>query len=278
MRKFFPLILVLVVVLVSVFAFAEDAIETENFEPEHKPSYVVPIGDYNRHVGDDGITVWFGTSNNFVVLPYMNRSGYYLDTNKPDLPQKATVTVRTEAYIPCYLTMTVMGNQAKTILESFGPNAFAKRGPEDNYLLAFDNEIGGFVNAAWQNLGHGTNAEFAPGKGYYIQGCDVFKVDIYANDTFKYDVIGKAFINENADISGPADETLNLEMRSKIGSNNWQTDTVVFTDTVLGNRVNILEKPACSSATVYHQFRVPYLTTTAHGKYTGAVIFEAYTI
>ena len=36
MRKFFPLILVLVVVLVSVFAFAEDAIETENFEPEHK--------------------------------------------------------------------------------------------------------------------------------------------------------------------------------------------------------------------------------------------------
>mgnify|MGYP000874254614 FL=1 len=266
MRKFLSLLL-LVLVMVSSLALADAVVEGS---PAPDPLK----GGYDDHTKDNGVLISFATGNQYVVLPFINRSEYYLDTNNPDKAQKTTVNVRTEAYIPCYLKMTVLGNQGKTVIESFGPLAFGEHGPVGNYMLAFDNEIGGFLNENWELVGHGQNAELAPGKGYYIHGCDIFQVDVYANDTFKYEVISAPLANINADTSGTADKALNLQMRSKIDNGDWGT-----TETFAAAReILIAQRPACSTLTVQHQFRVPYLLTTAHGKYQGQVTFKAYTI
>lgn len=270
MRKFFPLVLVLLVVMVSSFAFADSLVDLTN---------------YGEHVGDNGIIIVTdidrsqtpGKENKYVVLQELNRTSYYFDNNAGDarnVTQGAEVTIKTEAYIPCYLTMTVLGNQGKTVIESFGPGAHGAEAPT-GYILAFDNEIGGFVNEDWASLGHGKNAELAPGAEIYIQGCDLFKVDVYANDSFKYEVWGKALKSSNADTT-VASKLLPLEMRSKIDAGNWGAKRIFAAEAA--EVEPIAQRAATQSLSVYHQFRVPYTTSTAHGKYTGNVVFKAYTI
>jgi len=255
MRKFLPLLL-LVLVMVSSFALAEDA-------------FVVPKGNYDDHVNDDGLIVSNVTDYSAVILPFIDRDGYYLDVNvtNDNTRQTAIINLRTEAYIPCYIKLEVKGNQGRSSAESFGPGAWAETNTHANYMLAFDNEIGGFVNEAWEFIGHGRNAEIRPGEGFYIYGCDIFEVKVFANDNFKYEVI-------SAPLAGANNATLDLQMKSKVDAGDWG-DTVTFDE---AKTILIDEKPACSSLTALHQFRVPYLSTTAHGRYNGTVTFKAYTI
>lgn len=234
------------------------------------------LANYNAHVTDDGIVTSFNLNDNYTNLSGINRTSWYSDNNGQN-PQNTAVTVRAEAFIPCYIEMKVTGNRGQTIVQSYGPGASATRGPDANYWLNFDNEIGGFVDENWNSLGHGKNAEVQPGNGVYIQGCDVFKVEVYANDTYKYQVESAPLTPVNADISSPnANDVLDLQMRTSIDNNPWLAAANSFGTNNIA--VIVASRAACDSLVALHQFRVPYSKNTAHGKYEGNVIFRAVTI
>lgn len=233
------------------------------------------LANYSNHVNDDGKVVVFGVSDSFVNLTGLNRAGWYSDVNGQN-PQKAAVNITADAYIPCYIEMKVTGNQGQTTAESYGPGAEVVTGPAGGYWLLFDNEVGGFVDEGWNSMGHGKNAEIKPAPGVYIQGCDVFKVEIYANDTYKYEV-ESAPLNPaaNVDISSAnSNDVLDLQMRTSVDNNVWGAP-VVFNSNIIAP---IISKQACDSTVALHQFRVPYNRNTAHGQYTGVVTFRAVTI
>ncbi|MDD2430381.1 MAG: hypothetical protein PHD88_09250 [Firmicutes bacterium] len=268
MRKLFPFLL-LIVLLVSGLAFADDVgVELNNAPTPEEIAYA-------QHVNDDGVIIVERIGSQYVILDYIqNRTGgYYKDVNGKN-PQSTQLTIRTEAYIPCYIKMTVTGNYGNSVLESFGPGAEAITTAR-NYFLLFDNEVGGYVDGDWGILGHGRNAEIAPGDDVFIQACDQIKVEVYANDTFQYDVIAsalKAAANVDTEI---ASNVLPLHMRYSVDSGDWIEKQFLTLDQ---ETVLIAERPATDSVEALHQFRVPYTTSTAHGQYDGKLILKAYTI
>ncbi|HYH05026.1 MAG TPA: hypothetical protein VEC37_18190, partial [Bacillota bacterium] len=108
----------------------------------------------------------------------------------------------------------------------------------------------------------------APGSDVYIAACDIFRVKIYSNDNFKYDVISAPLTQNNGS------NKLNLEMGTS-GKIDGTYSAVVFD---AQKTINIGEGAPCQTLEYYHKFRVPYSTTTVHGGYTGTVTFKAYTI
>lgn len=257
--------------LMMVFLFTGVVFAADPYDPLRDL-----LTNYGNHVNDDGIVTSFNLNDNFTNLSGINRSSWYSDVNGQN-PQNTAVTVRAEAFIPCYIEMKVTGNKGQTIVQSYGPGASANRGPDANYWLNFDNEIGGFVDENWNSIGHGKNAEIQPAPGVYIQGCDVFKVEVYANDTYKYQVESGALTNVNADISSVnANDTLELQMRTSIDNNPWLAAVNSFSSNPIA--VIVPSRAACDSLVALHQFRVPYNKNTAHGKYEGNVIFRAVTI
>lgn len=266
MKKISLFFVVLAIVAVSTTALAGGPLDG------------IPGWGYFNHMFDDGVITWTGYNlwGLYDNVP-MNRSDYYLDVNDGKRGQAAEMELQTRAYIPCYLEMIVNGNQGKTIMKSFGPGATADAGLISAYTLSFDNEIGGFVNEAWNSLGHGRNAEIEPEQGVYIQGCDLFKVYIYANDNYKYEVKGGPLNPTNANVSSEeALDLLPLQMRSSIdGGDFGETVTFEVQNTLIPV---ISEKQACDESVVYHQFRVPYNRTIAHGGYSGTIILRAATL
>ncbi|HEX3047575.1 MAG TPA: hypothetical protein VHY08_22680 [Bacillota bacterium] len=258
MKRMIVLGMICVLVLFSLSALADDA------------------QNYLAHEEDLGVVINTTINGANTNLAYVHdREG----TFTPDVngaAQSTELTLNAQAYIPCYLKMVVTGNTGRTSLESFGPGAEAAK-QEGAYTLFFDNEIGGFVTSDWTVVGHGRNAEIQPGTGHYIRGCDIFKVELYSNDTYKYEVTSQPLTtNDDADTSSSsADKTLDLQMRTKIDSADWGTTWSFGTN---GQECPISQKAACESTTVFHDFRVPYLSTTAHGQYNGLVVLKAYTL
>lgn len=266
MKKTSIFLLIIMLVTISVSIFAESPIDG------------IPGENYQNHVKDDGVIIWTKIDQNgkYDNVP-MNRSGYHFDNNDKTNGQEVEMTLQTWAFIPCYLEMKVTGNQGQSMLQSFGPGASANAGTISAYVLAFDNEIGGYVDEDWNSLGHGRNAEIEPGSGKYIQGCDLFKVELYANDNYKYEVESGPLAPTNARADSPdALDSLPLQMRSSI-------DGAAFGSTVNFEAPNTLvnvipEKLACQSSLVYHQFRIPYQRNIAHGRYDGKLTLRAFTL
>ncbi|NLW56057.1 MAG: hypothetical protein GX050_05490 [Firmicutes bacterium] len=266
MKKPCLLFIVLALVIMSTTALANGPLDG------------IPGWDYLNHMLDDGVVTWTGVNywGAYDNVP-MNRWFYYLDDNNGRNGQSVQMELQTRAYIPCYLELIVNGNQGKTVLQSFGPRAHADAGLISAYRLLFDNEIGGFVNESWNSLGHGRNAEIEPAPGVYIQGCDLFKVQIYANDNYKYEVKGGPLNPTSANVSSTqALDVLPLQMRSSVdGGDFGETVTFEKEDTLVPI---IREKQACEESVVYHQFRVPYNRNVAHGGYSGTIILRAATL
>lgn len=265
MKKFYLLALIgLFVVALSLNALADDPLAGL-------------MEGYNSLEGSElnGIKAHSWISNNVNVE--MDRTGYYFDNNigSPEGgDQVAEISIPVQAYIPCYLELELTGNQGDAYAKSFGPNAYAEESV-GGFLMAFDNEIGGFVNEDWDSIGHGRNAEIEPAEGTYIQACDVFKVNVYSNDAYRYQVESAPLVSANADISGDnSDDTLDLQMRTSLDGAAFG-GTVSFSDSAVQV---ITEKAACDETEAYHQFRVPYTRNTAHGRYNGTVTFKAYNL
>ena len=241
--------------------------------------------EYDR-TGDDGI-IWSNLvdpqnpNSDFVNLVGLDRSGYTTDVNRArgdnelDNDQKLEINLPVFAYIPCYLEITLTGNEGKSSLQSFGPDATATRstlsgvtGPPPGYLgyqLLFDNEIGGFIDADWKSLGAGKNAEIEPGSDIYIAGCDIFVVEVYGNEAFTYEV-------QSSPLMGMGGATLNIDIRTSMNlGDSWPYEaTFDSVDEVAFDK----DYDAGNGGTFLHNFRVPYTRNSVHGSYEGDVIFR----
>ena len=241
--------------------------------------------EYDR-TGDDGI-IWSNLvdpenpDSDFVNLVGLDRSGYTTDVNRArgdnelDNDQKLEINLPVFAYIPCYLEITLTGNEGKSSLQSFGPDATATRstlsgvtGPPPGYLgyqLLFDNEIGGFIDADWKSLGAGKNAEIEPGSDIYIAGCDIFVVEVYGNEAFTYEV-------QSSPLMGMGGATLNMDIRTSMNlGDSWPYEaTFDSVDEVAFDK----DYDAGNGGTFLHNFRVPYTRNSVHGSYEGDVIFR----
>lgn len=269
MKKTISLLVTLVLLLLSAVAFA--------YPGDLYPEY--PWWEYNDgidftdflaytlgNIFDDGKVTWNKTGDEYVNIDWFNRTDYAFDDNSVD-GQRVEMSLQARAYIPSYLEMKVTGNNGQTGLRSYGPG-ITTQASSSGYLLVFDNEIGGFVDEKWNMLGHNPHTEFDFNNDQvFIQGCDIFKVEVYANDNYKYEVEAGPLTSEKG--------SLPLHMRSGYSMSRFG-GTFVFDED--GKIFEVTEKDACEELTVYHQFRVPYSRNTAQGRYDGTVIFRAYTL
>ena len=282
MRKSLIVVFALIFTLVLSFGVmaenGDDGIfDSVQYEEEY--GFFGEEGSYDRFE-DDGVA-WFNDvdSNNpgqYTNLEGLDRNGYKLDSNRPnatDEDQEVAVKLTVDAYIPCYLELTLTGNQGITSGKSFGPDTNPNVGTANGYLMVFDNEIGGFVDGDWNSKGAGRNAEVEPGDDVYIMACDIFRVDVYGNEDYRYEVEGSAL--SARDNSGSA---LTMQMGTSLDlGDTWGTE-VDFAATEGTNIFNIHQGGATESMSALHRFRVPYNRNTVHGHYGGTIIFRAVSI
>ncbi len=266
MRKFLPLLLVLLV-LVSGVVLANGEDLTDGIQ--------ISWDDYgyNDEIGQaDMADIWRDIDYTKQQLVLASGGGGTPPT-WDSWKQQAEVKIQALAYIPCYLYLHVAGNLGQATVQSFGPGAVGVYDgkppiPAYQWLLVFDNEIGGFVDGDWALLGQGRNYEVVPSNDAFIQGCDSFLVTIYSNDNYSYEVEsdGLEFQDDNAH------HILPMDMRT---NNEAQLD---FTFDGVNKIKNFGAFNHCSTTEFSHKFRVPYDTNIRHGEYSGEVIFRAYTI
>lgn len=276
MKRYFVLMVMAVFLLTfSLVVLAENGDDGLWTSGEYWEEY--NYSESYDHTEDDGIA-WsneIGTGDEYVNLKEINRSDYQVDVNMPkegDNDQEVAVSVNVNAYIPCYLELTLTGNNGTTTGQSFGPDA-KKSGVAADYQMVFDNEMGGFIDGNWSSLGAGKNAEVEPGDNVYIMACDIFKVDVYSNDDYKYEVQSQALAAQ--DNKGGF---LPVQMGTSLDAgDSWGAE---FTfDSQEGTQItNITTAKATESISALHRFRVPYTRSTAHGHYNGTVLFRAVSI
>lgn len=279
-------VLALTLVLVMVFAGSAMAqymgVFTNPLEFDDS-AYFAEGGDYanyGNHADDDG-TVFFNDVDSrdpgdYTHLEALDRTGYTFDRNRAN--QDVSVSIDTRAYIPCFLELKLQGNQGTTSAISYGPNADAAT-TAAGYLIAFDNEIGGFLDENWVSLGHGSNAQINPGdlevagEEVYIGACDIFSVEVISNDDYRYSVEAQALVAQ--DNTG---EVLPMHMRTSLDAGaTWESGYDAFTTSTLV-KVDKYDGDPGEKLTALHNFRVPFTMDTAHGYYNGEVIFRAATI
>ena len=276
------LVVSLVLAFVLVFSFGVLAQENSDDTTWTSAEYWTEYGydeNYDRF-DDDGLE-WFNDTDSrnpgiYTNLLELNRNrpeGYTFDRNggEEDNDQMLEIELPTYAYIPCYLEITLTGNQGTTSGKSFGPGAAGAR-QATGYMLVFDNEIGGFVDADWMSLGAGQNAEVAPGENVFIAGCDIFKVETYGNEAYRYEV-------ESSPLVATDNPGANLPMHIRTSfslGDAWERDfdTIGAPNTV----VPMGTQAAGEALTVLHNFRVPYGIGIVHGSYSGSVIFRVVSI
>lgn len=283
-------VLALTLVLVMVFAGAAMAQFTAGYTGVFTnplefddTAYFAAGGDYENygmHADDDG-TVFYNDVDrrdpgDYTHLEDLDRTGYSFDRNRGN--QTVSIRIDTQAYIPCFLEMKIQGNQGTTSAISYGPNADADT-TASGYLIAFDNEIGGFLDENWVSLGHGSNAQINPGdltvagEEVYIGACDIFSVEVISNDDYKYSVEAQALVAQ--DNSG---SVLPMHMRTSLDAGaTWESGYDTFTTSSLVEVNKYTGEPG-EKLTALHNFRVPFTMDTDHGYYNGEVIFRAATI
>ncbi len=233
------------------------------------------IADYAGYVDQDfsGL-VYFNETDSanpgkYTNLEFLKRTGDYdVNSTNDNNRQKVEIKLNVEAYIPCFLEMRLTGNQGTTSAISYGPGAQGSV-TASNYLMVFDNELGGYLDASWQSLGYGSNVQENPGENIFIGACDIFAVEVVSNDNYRYQVESQALIGQG----GAAGNTLPMYMRTDLG-NGWLASDHVFNNLNQFSR----DKNAGVKLEALHNFKVPFSMTTVHGQYTGQVTFRALTI
>jgi len=196
-----------------------------------------------------------------------NRAGNYSFAGNVD--QEVAVSLEVIANIPCYLGMTLTGNLGKAIGTSVGTaSGTIDLTTEEDIIMLFDDEVGGFVGDDWVSLGHMGHPDPSDGQYYYLRSCDMFRVDLVANTAYKYSVIlTEKLENSNSDV-------LPMDMRYSWndGSSWGQYNGFDEVDEERAWNIN-----SNFNRTVYHDFRVPY-TNQPTGQYEGEITFKAVTL
>ncbi len=202
------------------------------------------------------------SGGDYVVVKTMTTTGTIRE-NWDD--QRATVTVRADAYIPCYLELELIGNRGYTKVKSIGPteDTTLYHGSNSVFML-FHPELTGTMDKDWNFLDI-ANAGFStigPDRDVYIHACDMFKANILGNVLYGFSVSADAF-------TGVGDHEFYMDMRYTLDDGaTWEEATIGFEE--------IGEFGALDEETVFMQFRVPFANVEA-GKYTTTVTFAIYT-
>lgn len=286
MKKFLVLALALVFMFSgAVIAQDPEPVPTETTDSYHG-TFVSPLdfdeseiwgeyyGSYDNHSEDDGEYTFTRSQqgDRYTILADLDRTGYEEDVNlDSEGSQKVAITLDVDAYIPCFLEMKITGNQGTAAAISYGRDTEAIN-DVSQFFIMFDNEIGGFLDADWNSLGHGGNAQINPVEGVYIGACDMFAVEVISNDKYRYSV--------ESDALSPVDTgrstKLPMHMRTSVdGGANWRTGYTNFNQE---REVTVAERNAGVKLEALHNFRVPYDMRFPHGHYDGDITFRAITI
>jgi len=192
-----------------------------------------------------------------------------------DWDQEINYTIPAYAEIPCYLEMNLFGNGAYYNATNVGDNNI-KDETNNNHWMLFDTNYGGVVDGNWNFVDSG---DFSPedivdeDADRYIQGCDIFTANLFANVPYGFDVSSEGLGAENE---------LPIQMRTTqgeidIAENNNDIDAWSDTETLDadGNQVGTFD--ALEEAQINMQFRVPF-DEVAAGVYEGDVTFSMYSM
>ena len=203
------------------------------------------------------------SGSSYVVVDGMTTTGTIRDNWGP---QDGTITVRADAYIPCYLELELIGNRGYSKIKSIGPNADGTiyHGSNSVFML-FHPEMTGVLNADWEfiNMAEASFSDIGPDRGVYIHACDLFKANIYGNVGYGFSVSALPF-------TGVGDHEFDMEVRYTLDETNWSAGKSIGSEEV--GTFGALDRE-----TVFMQFRVPFADVEA-GKYTSTVTFAIYTI
>ncbi|MFW6294825.1 MAG: hypothetical protein ACOC1M_03780 [Halanaerobium sp.] len=187
-----------------------------------------------------------------------------------DTDQEINYTVSAYAEIPGYLEMNFFGNGAYMNATNLGE--VNGDGYENNdHLMLFDTEYGGVVDGSWEFVDSGDlNPEdvIAEDSEIYIQGCDIFTANLFANVPYGFSVSSEGLGNGE----------LPIEMRALNGDldNNGEGDWSA-TETLVDDGIEVGDYEALEEAQVNMQFRVPF-NQVAAGVYEGDITFSMYSM
>ncbi len=286
MKKGLILVLALTFVMALTFGvLAENGDDGSWSSAQYWDEYDYDL-NYNMATEDKDGLIWKNVvdpegqnGSDFVNLVGINRQSYTVDKNRKrnDDDQELEIKIPVVAYIPCYLEITLTGNEGHSSFQSFGPDSFGSESTNggttppsgySGYQLLFDNEVGGFVDDEWKSLGSGKNAEIEPGSDIFIAGCDIFAVGVYGNDDYTYEV-------QSSPLDGAGSATLNMYIRTSMDlGDNWPYQGVFDSNDKIAFDKDI---DAGDGMTFLHNFKVPYSNSVAHGSYSGEVIFRVVT-
>ncbi|MGM0438394.1 MAG: hypothetical protein ACQEQD_08985 [Bacillota bacterium] len=286
MRK----LLVLSLALVFVMTFGLGVMADNGTEPMAKTGDdpMADVGD-GWNINEGSLTGW--TDSNFTILgdsttgtstvvgegitvdgilvnwEYPDGEGNGAGKGDPseiqDFDQEINYTIKAFANIPCYLEMNVFGNGAYVNATNIGQGNTTNAGSNNHWLL-FDTSYGGVVDANWDFVAAGDidPSDIAEGTGErYIQGCDVFSANLFANVPYQFKVYSDGLTKGNA--------TLPIEMRTTPDDtmSAWSADNYLLSE---GNSIGSFD--AMEEAHINMQFRVPFNAVEA-GYYEGDVVF-----
>lgn len=269
MKKILILALAFAVVMMfSVGVMAEDPTTNEPFEIDKgwytnytEANDLLPAHQEKTEIGTqyktvEGVTVTGDT-------PDYNADDYIGD-------QAVNVKINTSALIPCYLEMELIGNGGYSKGKSIGADAESNidRTDEGHWML-FHPEFGGFMDSAWNLLGNADVVDFStlgPNSGTYLNACDMWTANLFANVDYGFDVVASPLV-------GPNDIELLMDMR--VTSPDVTLPVGEFLE--IGT-AEVFEGDALEAASIFMQFRVPYNNTLEAGQYDGDITFMMYSL
>ena len=184
-----------------------------------------------------------------------------------DFDQEINYTIPAYAEIPCYLEMNLFGNGAYMEASNVGAENQSDISYGQHWML-FDTDYGGVVDGNW-NFVDSSNFDpadiVAEESDRYIQACDIFTANLFANVPYGFDVSSEGLGEDNE---------LPIQMRTQqegLDISNASTETLDASGIQVGN-YNALEQ-----AQINMQFRVPFDEVEA-GIYEGEVTFSMYSM
>ncbi|MFW5961386.1 MAG: hypothetical protein ACOC1M_03765 [Halanaerobium sp.] len=226
---------------------------------EYKDGVSVEVG---RGITVEGIQVYWEGPN--------NEEGPGKGEPAPrDFNQEINYTIPAYAEIPCFLKMNIFGNGKPSAADSEAENE-ADINHDDHWIL-FNTDYGGVIDAEWNFV---DNSDFNPAdiaaenSERYIQGSDLFTVNLFANVPYGFAVSSEGLGKENKIM-------LPIEMRTYQGdlnNNDWTT-----TETLVDDGIEVGDYAALEKAQINMQFRVPF-NQVAAGFYEGQVTFSMYSM
>jgi len=192
-----------------------------------------------------------------------------------DWDQEINYTIPAYAEIPCYLEMNLFGNGAYMNATNVGEGATTEVTGADHWML-FDTNYGGVVDGNWNFVDDFSPEDVVDEQSdRYIQGCDIFTANLFANVPYGFDVSSEGL---------GEDGKLPIQMRTTQEgiditeeNNNNDIDAWSATETLDADGTQVGAYSALEEAQINMQFRVPF-DQVAAGIYEGEVTFSMYSM